>query len=180
MFLSVFPGSCCCFPECSFYKRFAVVFLSAWGPMSGSTRVFNTSSTFSVHPDLAQRPWEACPSFEDLSSLAVPPFFLPSRCSGQNSVPMRAYTPSHLDMSSGQVLAILYFVLSSYLTASSGQISDPASPSSCAALASPVWHFVLCQGGPVPSWSSCHPGWSWSPGTSSSFLSITCGIGQLL
>ena len=158
MFLSVFPGSCCCFPECSFYKRFAVVFLSAW-----RTRFFNTSSTFSVHPDLAQGPWEACPSFEDLSSLAVPPFCLPGS-SGQNSVPMCAYTPSHLDMSSGQVLAILHFVLSSYLTASSGQISDPASPSSCAALASPVWHFVLCHRGPVPSWSSCHPGWSWSPG----------------
>ena len=131
--------------------------------MGGSTRFFNTSSTFSVHPDLAQGPWEACPSFEDLSSLAVPPFCLPGS-SGQNSVLMCAYTPSHLDMSSGQVLPILYFVLSSYLTASSGQISDPASPSSCAALASPVWHFILCHRGPVPSWSSCHPGWSWSPG----------------
>ena len=108
--------------------------------MSGSTKFFNMSSTFSVHSDLAQGLWEALPIFKDLSSLVIPPFFLPGR-SGQNSVPI-----AHLDVSSGQVLAIVYFVHYSYLTASSRQISDPASPSSCAALASPVWHFFLCRG----------------------------------
>ena len=108
---------------------------NAWGPMSGSTKFFNMSSTFSVHSDLAQGPWEALPSFKDLSSLAVPPFCLPGS-SGQNSVPMCTDTLSHLDVSSGQVLAISDVVLSSYLTGSSTRISDPASLSSCAALAS--------------------------------------------
>ena len=106
---------------------------------------------------------EACPSFEDLSSLAVPTFCLPSS-SGQNSVPMCAKTPSHLDMSSGQVRAILYFVLSSYFTASSGQISDPASLSSCAALASPRLAFRSLSGGSGRPWSSCPRSWSWHPG----------------
>ena len=53
MFLSVFPSSCCRFPERSFYKRFAVVFFQLEVPMSGSTKFlvgFGHDSFFPVIP----------------------------------------------------------------------------------------------------------------------------------